>query len=316
VLLKQFRYDLARGLGSIILYLKQSPKLTVKHIDAIYSACVENTAYDPQCDTSREDYLWEVVQLSQESESLQKQILRALESSIDGWDLLQVYRLAKIFTLNGNSTALTAMKRGFRYHEEWNSFIGGEEIIAAEGEQGFLFVASRIGEHILSSDYEESKFLLEFANEHLGEEKVAALLETQCDANIRAFVQSASQHHWETQSKPVHSVTYDELKTSIGSAPGALYRYTRWGMRASKEDLIRAANDLLEEKESKKLLAYLYIFGKTVFPLNPQKMIDLTLSKNKRLQSAAIAALSNLKDARIHQLGLKLQVQNMKSSLG
>ncbi|KIL40243.1 hypothetical protein SD70_14910 [Gordoniibacillus kamchatkensis] len=306
MLLKQFRYDLACGLGSIILYLKQSPKLTNKYIDAIYNACIKNTAYDPQCDISREDYLWEIIQLSQESESLQERILSALESSIDGWDLCQVYRLAKIFALNGNSTALSAMMRGFRYHEEWNSFIGGEEIIQAEGEQGFLFVASRIGEQILSSDYEEDKFLLEFAKEQLGEEKVAALLENQCDTNIRAFMQSAGHHRWETQSKPIHSVTYDELKTSIGSAPGALYRYIRWGMRASKEDLLRAANDLLEEKNSKKLIAYLYIFGKTAFPLDPQKMIDLAHSKNRRLRSAAVAALSNIKEERIHQIGIQL----------
>lgn len=155
--LKQFRYDLARGLGSVVLYLKQSPRLTNKHIDAIYQACIKNTAYDPQCDISREEYLWEIIQLSNESEQLQERILIALESDIDGWDLLQIYRLASIFALNGHSTAGKAMEKGFRYHEDWNSFIGGEEIIVVEGEQGFLFVASRIGEQILSSYYEETR---------------------------------------------------------------------------------------------------------------------------------------------------------------
>ncbi len=264
MLLKQFRYDLTRGLGSIILYLKQSPKLTSRHIDAIFSACVKNTAYDPQCDINREDYLWEIIQLSQQSETLQERILETLENAANGWGLLQVFRLAKIFALNGNSTALAAMKRGFRYNEEWNNFIGGEEIIILEGEQGFLFTASRIGEHILSSDYEEDRALLNFAKEQLGEEKVAALLKNNCDANIRAFVQSTDCHYedGEAPSNPNHFVTYEELKTSIGSVPDAYFRYTRWGMQASKEDLLRAANDLLEEKSTRKRLAYLYIFGK------------------------------------------------------
>lgn len=311
MLLKQFRYDLTRGLGSIILYLKQSPKLTSRHIDAIFSACVKNTAYDPQCDINREDYLWEIIQLSQQSETLQERILETLENAANGWGLLQVFRLAKIFALNGNSTALAAMKRGFRYNEEWNNFIGGEEIIILEGEQGFLFTASRIGEHILSSDYEEDRALLNFAKEQLGEEKVAALLKNNCDANIRAFVQSTDCQYedGEAPSNPNHFVTYEELKTSIGSVPDAYFRYTRWGMQASKEDLLRAANDLLEEKSTRKRLAYLYIFGKTIFPLDPQKIIDFSLSKNRRLRSAAIAVLSNIKDERIHQLGIQLMAR-------
>lgn len=303
--IKQFRHDLARGLGSIILYLKQSPKLTNNHIDAIYDACIKNTAYDPQCDVSREDYLWEVIQLSKASNSLQERILKTLES-IDGWDLFQVYRLAKIFVLNGNPTALEAMKRRFRYHEEWYSFIGGEEIIEAEGEQGFLFVAGQIGKEILSSDYEEDKYLLEFAYEHLGEDKVAALLENLCDVNIQAFLQSADQHQGYSQSTPNLAVSYDDLKTSIGSAPKPLYRFLKWGKHATEEDLLRAANDLLEERNSKKLEAYLYMFGKTVFPLDPQRIIELAQSKNSRLRSAAIRTLSNLKDERIHQLAIQL----------
>ncbi|WP_438447101.1 hypothetical protein [Gorillibacterium sp. sgz5001074] len=304
--INQFRYDLARGLGSVILYLKHSPRLTNKHMDAIYQACIKNTAYDPQCDISREEYLWEIIQLTNESEQLQERILAALKSDIDGWDLLQVYRLAKISALNGHSTAVETMKKAFRYHEDWNSFIGGEEIIEVEGEQGFLFVASRIGEQILSSDYEESKLLLEFAYEQIGEEEVTDLIKSQGDAFIQAFVHSSLHQEEYTQSRPLHLVSYDELKTTMGKSPGGLYRYIRWGQRAAKEDLLKAANDLLEENTPKRLLPYLYIFAKAVFPLDPHKLIELAVSKNRRVRSLAISALNNIKDERIHQLAIKL----------
>ncbi|MFB7816421.1 hypothetical protein ACFC0X_19860 [Paenibacillus chitinolyticus] len=167
--IQKFRYELTHGLGSIILYLKEIPALTYRHLDAIADACIRNTAYDPQCDGSREAYLWEVIQLSKASPILQERILDALGGEVNGWDLLQVYRLAKIFASHGNATAVDAMKRGFRYDEEWNCFIGGEEIIEAEGAQGFLFVAQEIGKQIMSSGYEGDTFIWEFAKEFLGE---------------------------------------------------------------------------------------------------------------------------------------------------
>lgn len=306
MLIRRFRYDLARGLGSIILYLRQSPTLTEKHIDAIYDACIKNTAYDPQCEISREDYLWEIIQLSGTSALLQERILLALGTQ-EGWDLLQVYRLAKIFALNGNPNALTAMKKGFRYHEEWNSFIGDEEIIDAGGEQGFLFVAEQIGRKIRSSDYEEFGFLLKHAYESLGEDKVIALLEGIRDANIQAFIRSSSVEQSHVPSQPVE-VSYAELKSSIRSKPGPLYPYFSWGRKASEADLVKAADDLLDEEDPRRLEAYLQIFRTRAFPHDPQKMVELARSGNKRLRSAAIRALSKIKvkDERIRQLGIEL----------
>ncbi|MFE4573099.1 hypothetical protein [Paenibacillus chitinolyticus] len=82
-----------------------------------------------------------------------------------------------------------------------------------------------------------------------------------------------------------------------------------WGMRAFKEDLFKAADDLLKEEHPKKLEAYLSIFVKPAFPLDPQKIIELAQSQNKRLRSAAIHALRNLKDERIHRLAVQLICQ-------
>ncbi|WP_334078249.1 hypothetical protein [Paenibacillus sanfengchensis] len=310
--IKQFRHDLARGLGSIILYLKQSPTLSDKYVEAIYEACIKNTAYDPQCDISRENYLWEAIQLSKASDSLQERILRTLESDIeeDDWDFLQVYRLAKLFALNGNPTALATMKKAFRYREGWNGFLGGEEIIEAGGEQGFLFVAEQIGKGILSSDYIADKFLLEFAYEHLGKDNVNGLLVSRKHANIQAFLRSATREPKEDlSSKPIHEASYDELKASLGNLWRPLYSYLKWGMKATEEDLLRAANDLLKEKNTKKLEAYLYIFGGRVFPLDPQKIMDFLQSKHPRLRSAAIRVLHNMKDERIHRLAIQLMGQ-------
>ncbi|SEG75585.1 hypothetical protein [Paenibacillus sp. UNC499MF] len=304
--IQKFRYELTRGLGSIILYLKENPALTYRHLDAITDACIRNTAYDPQCDGSREAYLWEVIQLSKASPILQERILDALGGKVNGWNLLQVYRLAKIFASHGNAAAVDTMKRGFRYDEEWNCFIGGEEIIEAGGAQGFLFVAKEIGKKILSSEYEGNTFIWESAKELLGEEKAAALLvESAKDERIKAFYQSVLPDEGDySLSNGRKALPYEELKSEK-----ARYPYIRWGMCASKEDLFKAADDLLKEEHPKKLEAYLSIFVNVAFPLDPQKIIDLAQSQNKRLRSAAIRALRNLKNERIHRLAVQLICQ-------
>ncbi|MGE6230905.1 hypothetical protein [Paenibacillus chitinolyticus] len=309
--IQKFRYELTRGLGSIILYLKETPALTYRHLDAIADACIRNTAYDPQCDGSREAYLWEVIQLSQASPILQERILDALGGKVNGWDLLQVYRLAKIFASNGNAAAVEAMKRGFRYDEEWNCFIGGEEIIEAEGARGFLFVAQEIGKRILSSGYEGDIFVWESAKEFLGEEKAAALLEESAkDERVQAFYQTALRDEEDySLVNGRKALSYEEFKSSMKAGEKARYPYIVWGMRASKEDLLKAADDLLKEKNPKKLEAYLSIFVKPSFPLDPQKIIELAQSQNKRLRSAAIHVLRNLKDERIHRLAVQLICQ-------
>ncbi|EGL16321.1 MULTISPECIES: hypothetical protein [unclassified Paenibacillus] len=306
--IQKFRRELTLGLGRIILYLKETPALTYRHLDAIADACIRSTAYDPQCDESREAYLWEVIQLSKASSILQERILDALGGEVNGWDLLQVYRLAKIFASHGNPTAVDAMKKGFRYDEEWNCFIGGAEIIEAEGARGFLFVAKEVGKRILSSGYEGGTFVWEFAKEFLGEEKAAALLEESAnDERIQAFYQSALRDEDDySLLNGRKALSYDEFKSSIEAGEKARYPYIRWGMHASKEDLFKAADDLLKEEHPKKLEAYLFIFAKTAFPLDPQKIIELAQSGNKRLRSAAIHALRNLKDERIHRLAVEL----------
>lgn len=310
--IKQFRHDLARGLGSVILYLKQSPTLSDKYVEAIYEACIKNTAYDPQCDVSRENYLWEVMQLSHASDSLQERILGTLESDIeeDDWDFLQVFRLAKLFALNGNTTALATMKKAFRYREDWNGFLGGEEIIEAGGKQGFIFIAEEIGKEVMSSGYIADKFLLDFAYEHLGKDNVNGLLGSRKDANIQAFLRSATRESKEDlSSKPRYDMSYDELQVSLENLKRPLYSYHKWGMKASEEDLLRAARDLLKERSLKKLEAYLTIFGRRVFPLDPKKLMDLVQSRHPLLRSAAIRALHNMKDERIHRLAIQLMGQ-------
>ncbi|WP_370001790.1 hypothetical protein [Paenibacillus sp. RC84] len=172
-------------------------------------------------------------------------------------------------------------------------------------------MAQEIGKRILSSGYEGDTFVWESAKEFLGEEKAAALLkESTKDEKIQAFYQSVLGNEDDySLLNGRKALSYEEFKSSMKADEKARYPYIVWGMRASKEDLVKAADDLLKEENPKKLEAYLSIFVKPSFPLDPQKIIELAQSQNKRLRSAAIHALRNLKDERIHRLAVQLICQ-------
>ncbi|AET67573.1 hypothetical protein Desor_1955 [Desulfosporosinus orientis DSM 765] len=83
---KDFRNLINRGLGSGILFLKENQNRNRKYLKAIQYACVNNTAFDPQVEGSRAEYLWEAIQYSGYSEYLQNAVLTALLTSTQPYE--------------------------------------------------------------------------------------------------------------------------------------------------------------------------------------------------------------------------------------
>ncbi len=100
------------------------------------------------------------------------------------------------------------------------------------------------------------------------------------------------------------ALSYERLKP--GLLDSRSYRHWDWGRHASDDELARAAHGLLSAATREEQLQYLYIFRYRPFPLDPSRLIELSLSEDEKLGCAAADALTQLTHPAIRGNRLRL----------
>ncbi len=110
--------------------------------EPLLEACLHDQRFDGQVEDSRGDWLWKMVQAVGAAERFRVPILHALYDLSDSRSATQVCELARCYAKQGDEAFRSQLyeivaKRPF----EDTPWLGEEEIIAVDGEQGFLFAA-------------------------------------------------------------------------------------------------------------------------------------------------------------------------------
>ena len=79
-----------------------------------------------------------------------------------------------------------------------------------------------------------------------------------------------------------------------------------WARTATPDELALVAEDLRIETDEDRLVAYLRMFRRHVFPQPIDRLLDLARAENDDIARAALVALSNVVDNRVTALGLDL----------
>jgi hypothetical protein len=311
----EFQRVLNIGLGRAIKFLDEHD--AAPHRDAILHACVHNTARDRQTEGSRAQYMFEIVERTGEEAFYRDGICTALMSVSDQWDAEQLFDLARMFAQRGDARARQAIYEKFARDDTEERFTGAEALIQLEGLPGFLYVADRIGEALLANlEIGKADYLLNLVEERCGKEAVQRALSEAREENprIAAYATDVEASRARRAKSPpgppdLTGVSYDEVKqamTERGSKHLSNSRLKYWGRQASEADIARAAADLLAEEDEDRLIAYLRVFWKRRFPLDPGRLLDLARHPNDRLAGAAFNALSQIADSRIRAFALDL----------
>jgi hypothetical protein len=80
----------------------------------------------------------------------------------------------------------------------------------------------------------------------------------------------------------------------------------KWGQNASDSDAERAARDLIQETDPKKLRLYLLLFRKRLFPLDCGHLLRLVELPDGPVPRHALGVLANLEQEGIRKLAFKL----------
>ena len=311
---------LQKGLGRAFDYVQPHNQLKIRTY--LLNACLHNLVYDPQCETSRAEWLFQLINTTGEREFYRENIFLALPKTNNFWDLNQLYDLVYIWAKQGNLEAKGIIYSTFSkqtFHESW---LGGEQIIDLDGIQGLLAVAEIVGSRLLQ-DYElwEDDNLIAQAKDSYGSEKVRLALEQEARHNVKvkayldavqAYKQrNANIRHYQ-QDKNI-AVDFHTLIQKIEEDKNNFYLLRKFGLYAPQNDIEKSFEKLLLETRKKQLIRYLRIFKYRLFPRLESRLFDLAASNIKTIQSATIIALALNQNSSLRDLAIRLIQQNSES---
>lgn len=313
--LQEFKQSLRIGLGRVIVFLKKHDSDLYR--DAILDACLHNQTYDAQSEGDRSEYLFEVLQATENVEFYRERILQALRTIGGDWDTYQVYSLARLFAEHGDVDARTALYEQIAANIADDYFLGAQQLILLDGLDGFRFIARLRVEQAITDDLDDDDYWLGLVEERYSEEVARRELDAAAASEqplatyvnaIHAFREQRDARKHERSS--AHLVSYDEIRQLIARKPersmrGVLFR---WGQHASIAAVEQASADLLAETDRNRLIAYLRLFQERLFPLDHTKLLALAEDPDEELSTAAVNALEQINHETVRALALELIV--------
>ncbi|SRR5579884_2787069 len=109
------------------------------------------------------------------------------------------------------------------------------------------------------------------------------------------------------QRRREEAADYERIRQRLATGDGqAAALLPLWGRKASESELVRAANDLLRESQPGRLRAYLRLFHRRRFPLDPAPLLALTRSADETTAHLALYALGPVEHPAVRALALDL----------
>lgn len=294
----EFSYILERGLGSAIMFLQQHDATPYR--DVILDACLRDTRYDPQIESRRSPYLFDVIQLTGDPVFFRDRILDALDT-LDDPDTRTAHQLnglAAHFAKQGDAAAREAVIAQFTAHctseDEWSVYVRARDVIMIDGAQGALLVAEHIGALVNVQALPESWIPpVEFDDDDPEEQEfwAAVVREAAHNLTIATYVDYVHTYRRELERyrRPrrrsrTTPPSYDEFSARMAAKNWkGLFAPQRWSRQASETDLVRAAENLLAliaaGDNIRAILAHLRIFERRPFPLDPTRLIRLVQTR-------------------------------------
>jgi hypothetical protein len=292
----EFRHAIRAGLGRALLHVKAHGIAGLE--DILIESCVKNTAWDPQCESDRAAWNFEIVEAADGCDLIVPPVCGELATTTNTWDVVHTSELALRLARRGYEQAREALYSAFdaqRVREDW---AGGREIVELDGADGLLHVAQRLGARLRSDpDFRIDAWLRDISEQKLGAEVVRRLLDSagQHDADVRTYFEALytepgsqrcspfttnltaaaaaltpdSRSRHEARQRKLAEVPFEDVDRAIRdpsrpplSHPGNL---SDWGKAAPEEEIRKAAAALCES-DPVVLVKLLNIFSKRAIP--------------------------------------------------
>jgi hypothetical protein len=295
--LEQQRDALQKGLGRAVQWalagrLDDGPLL---------EACLRDQRYDHQFEECRADWLWRIVTTLGAAGRFRAPILHALSELADDWSTEQLCGFARHYAETGDETfrcrlyELVEQKPFSRC--EW---LGEEDILELDGEQGFLFAARARGKLLANREWQcEDGCLIDAATERFGEERIRSVLADASDEHVRRFQQAWSRSRQpapDGNPRAAHqararAITVPEILATAEQPHNFFGPFRRWGTFADEDGLRAVLRHLWSERNPVVIANLLKIFSGRPLPEFDPRMIDFCVHEDESVRKWACAAL-------------------------
>src|SRR5438105_5218110 len=152
-------------------------------------ACLRDQRFDVQVEDSRGEWLWRILRAVHATDRFRVPILHALYDLSDDRSAQQLCELGRCYAETGDETFRSRLYDIVEQKPLANgTWLGEEEIVRLDGEQGFLFAARVRGRLLACREWEwDDESLIGLATERFAVEHVNGLLEASSDEALSRF---------------------------------------------------------------------------------------------------------------------------------
>ncbi|HAW30318.1 MAG TPA: hypothetical protein DCY03_19710 [Planctomycetaceae bacterium] len=322
------RDALAKGLGRARLWAEQG-MLTEAPLK---EACLQDLRYDRMCEDLRGDWLWEIINATCFRNAIRVPLLHALHDLSDPENARQLCKLAQHYAASGD-----AVFRDLLYQIVTQKplaaadydFLGESELLALEGERGFLCAAKSRGAQLEQIDWDwPEESLLREAGNLIGDTRIHELLSSTSDPDLNRFFESWQQQLREKaerkQEKQRHrkkqqaqQTEETSVETVLEAARGETHCswFRSWGMQADPGELNKVLQTLKSSKEPAVLLNLIKVFANRALPEFDSRLIELCQHPDPELQRRAWVALANNSHPEIREFANRQLNENQPACL-
>jgi len=282
--------------------------------EPLLEACLEDMRYDTQCEDSRGDWLWGLMQAVGAKERFREPLFQAFQELSDDRSADQLCQLAGHYAEDGDkpfrSRLYEIVETKPISHSPW---LGEDEILQLDGEQAFLFAARVRGERLTEIEGEwDDGSLTHHAVGQFGEERVRSLLKTASDAGIQLFFETWQERK---QKKPLGKgqTTRQEQMRAIAASEiieaaqkeDRCFWFRGWGMHADEASLVEILEAVFDTVEPAIIGKLLRVFSNRSVPEFDSRLIDLCQHVDEEVRRWAFNSLTKKSDTVIRRFALE-----------
>jgi hypothetical protein len=300
----EFRSALKKGLGRAMLLLRAEPTSPDLQAELLH-ACKVNLLYDQQCEESRAPYLTRLIHETGRSRFYWDELVGCFgETEVPDSDHDKGQAFEILCTLAGDDASLDRPAlRALLVSEDFDAIAGRpmEAFVRLEGIDGLILCCRHFRDEMSREDW-VVRALLDSLVERDGAETATAELKTAragCP-ELKSLIRLSESD--ESRAKPEENVL-DRAQVAASVAQFNRVPWP-WGRDATPADLEWAADQLLAERNDKRILAYLLVFGRRDFPRPPECLFAWAQGENPRIAWQATRALSRICHPEVRKLAL------------